>query len=163
MRLVTRDDKLLLKLEDRNSGELFAVCPVDVHPGAAIEPVLDSSRYFVIRLQDDAGRNAFVGLGFSDRSDAFDLNVSLQEHFKQLRHEEDAERALKELSEGPKLDLSFKEGQTIRINLNTKKSEAAKKHANASSDVSTSQSTSAETTSSDSSDYASGSSTNPFL
>jgi adaptin ear-binding coat-associated protein 1/2 len=160
MRLVTRDDKLLLKLEDRNSGELFAVCPVEAHPGAAIEPVLDSSRYFVVRLQDDAGRNAFVGLGFNDRSDAFDLNVALQDHFKQLRQEEDAERALKELAEGPKLDLSFKEGQTIRINLNTKKGDTAKKHANATGNVSSSQSTSAETSSSD---YASGSSTNPFL
>lgn len=122
--MLARGEKLFIKLEDRTSGELFALCPVDVHPGQAVEPVLDSSRYFVIRLQDEAGRNAFVGLGFGDRSDSFDLNVALQEHFKQLRQEADAERSLRDLSDGPKLDLGFKEGQTIRIQLNTKKGAA---------------------------------------
>lgn len=28
------------------------------------------------------GRAAFIGIGFADRGDSFDLNVSLQEHFK---------------------------------------------------------------------------------
>ena len=28
------------------------------------------------------GRNAFIGIGFADRGDAFDLNVALQDHFK---------------------------------------------------------------------------------
>lgn len=37
-------------------GELFAKCPVDGYPGVAVEQVLDSSRYFVLRLQDDGGK-----------------------------------------------------------------------------------------------------------
>lgn len=92
---------------------MFAICPVDSFPGLAVEPVTDSSRYFVLRLKDpsgknylmflfdylicssslfffnsfsfhlfDIGRQAFVGLGFQDRGDAFDFNVALQEHFK---------------------------------------------------------------------------------
>lgn len=80
------------------AGELFAICPVDAFPGLAVEPVSDSSRYFVLRLKDPSGmhivlrlliyflsprgRHAFVGLGFQDRGDAFDFNVSLMEHFK---------------------------------------------------------------------------------
>lgn len=63
-------------------GELFGECPVDSYPGATVESVTDSSRYFVLRIQDPSGRSAFLGLGFADRSDSFDLNVSLQDHFK---------------------------------------------------------------------------------
>ncbi len=55
---------------------------MDSHPGLAIEPVSDSSRYFVVRLQDSSGQHAFVGMGFEDRGDAFDFNVALQDHFK---------------------------------------------------------------------------------
>ena len=64
------------------SGELFAKCPVDEYPGIAVESVLDSSRYFVIRIKDDGGRSAFIGIGFTDRADSFDLNVTLSDHFK---------------------------------------------------------------------------------
>jgi len=37
------------------SGELFAQCPVESYPSGAIEQVLDSSRYFVMRIQDGGG------------------------------------------------------------------------------------------------------------
>ena len=37
------------------TGELFAKCPVDDYPGIAVEGVLDSSRYFVLKIVDDGG------------------------------------------------------------------------------------------------------------
>lgn len=37
------------------SGELFAKCPVDDYPGIAVEGVLDSSRYFVLKIVDETG------------------------------------------------------------------------------------------------------------
>lgn len=37
------------------SGELFAQAPVDQFPGMAVESVTDSSRYFVIRIEDGNG------------------------------------------------------------------------------------------------------------
>lgn len=64
MRLVAKDKECLLKLEDKTSGELFAKCPIDKYPGVAIEPVSDSSRYFVLRIQDDNG-NCYYGLSAS--------------------------------------------------------------------------------------------------
>ncbi|KAK4876392.1 hypothetical protein RN001_012814 [Aquatica leii] len=131
MRLVSKGSELSIKLEDKNTGELFAKCPIDAYPGIALESVSDSSRYFVIRIQDDNGRMAFIGLGFGDRSDSFDLNVALQDHFNWLKKE----KQISEEPTGPKLDLQFKEGETIKINMKiTKKdgSEAsgkAKSHA----------------------------------
>lgn len=38
----------------------------------------------MIRLKDESGRSAFIGIGFYDRSDSFDFNVALQDHFKYL-------------------------------------------------------------------------------
>lgn len=55
MRLVSKGNECAVKLEDKTSGELFAKCPIDAYPGIAIEPVTDSSRYFVLRIQDDNG------------------------------------------------------------------------------------------------------------
>jgi hypothetical protein len=47
-----------IKLEDPQSGALFAACPVTL-PGPdqapSVEPVMDSSRYFVLRIEDGSG------------------------------------------------------------------------------------------------------------
>ena len=54
LKIVAKKEKCIIKLEER-SGELFAMCPVDSHPGLAVEPVSDSSRYFVLRLEESSG------------------------------------------------------------------------------------------------------------
>lgn len=124
LRVVAKGRDLTIKLEDKNSGELFALCPVEAYPSPVIEQVLDSSRYFVIRIQDGSNRHAFIGIGFTDRSDSFDLLVAIQDHFKYVKREE-AEKTestnAESLDSQPKLDLGFKEGQTIKINIATKK------------------------------------------
>lgn len=118
MRLLAKGTECILKLEDKVSGELFAKCPVDQYPGIAIEAVSDSSRYFVVRIQDDSGRAAFIGVGFADRSDSFDLNVALQDHFKWVKQSQEMEKeGTTEEAAKPRLDLSFKAGETIKINM----------------------------------------------
>lgn len=125
MRIVAKGKKVSIKLEDKNTSELFAECPVEEYPGPSVEQVLDSSRYFVIRIQDPSGRKAFIGIGFADRGDAFDLNVALQDHFKWAKRETELEQTggASKFDPGPKLDLGFKEGETIKINIQTKKNQ----------------------------------------
>nr|XP_027194781.1 NECAP-like protein CG9132 [Dermatophagoides pteronyssinus] len=116
LRLIAKGDECFIKLDEKSTGQFFGKCPVDKYPGMSIEPVSDSSRYFVLRLvNEQTNRTAFVGIGFIDRSDSFDLNVALQDHFKivQMEHKND------EIEDnGPQLDLKFKEGETIKVNLN---------------------------------------------
>ncbi|XP_075155801.1 NECAP-like protein CG9132 [Haematobia irritans] len=123
MRLAAKGTALNLKLEDKTSGALFANCPIDTYPGVAIESVSDSSRYFVIRVQDDNGRSAFLGLGFGDRSDSFDLNVALQDHFKWVKNQEQIEKEKTQPKQ--ELDLGFKEGETIKINMRITKKDGS--------------------------------------
>ena len=62
-------------------GELFAQCPVESYPGVAVEQVLDSSRYFVIRIQEGGGKldtrvcNAFYHMKLLDSSRYFVIRI----------------------------------------------------------------------------------------
>jgi len=92
LRVVSCKDRCEIRLEDPNSGELFAAC--FINPGQrdnSVETVLDSSRYFVLKIEDGRGKHAFVGLGFAERNEAFDFNVALSDHEKYVRrdHEKD--------------------------------------------------------------------------
>lgn len=117
MRITAKGKVAFIKLEDKVSGELFAQAPVKEYPGITVETVSDSSRYFVLRIQDDGGRSAFIGVGFGDRGDAFDFNVALQDHFKWVKKEDEISKSGHVGDSGPKLDLGFKEGQTITLNI----------------------------------------------
>ncbi|XP_006883667.1 PREDICTED: adaptin ear-binding coat-associated protein 2 isoform X1 [Elephantulus edwardii] len=126
LRITAKGQVAYIKLEDRTSGELFAQAPVDQFPGTAVESVTDSSRYFVIRIEDGNGRRAFIGVGFGDRGDAFDFNVALQDHFKWVKQQSEFAKQAQNPDQGPKLDLGFKEGQTIKLNIaSMKKKEGA--------------------------------------
>ncbi|OTB03328.1 hypothetical protein M426DRAFT_321899 [Hypoxylon sp. CI-4A] len=109
-------------LEDSKNGQLFAAAPYTA--SAVVETVSDSSRFFALRVQDEAGRKASLGIGFEERSEAFDFGVSLQEAQKTLGWSNQnggapggkpAELERKDSAE--KRDLSLKDGETITINL----------------------------------------------
>ncbi|KAK2839312.1 hypothetical protein FQN49_006263 [Arthroderma sp. PD_2] len=68
-------------LEDPETGALFAAAPY-TEPGV-VEHAVDSSRFFTIRVVGE-GKKAVLGVGFEDRSDAFDFGVALQEARKIL-------------------------------------------------------------------------------
>ncbi|KAL5252034.1 hypothetical protein ACHWQZ_G014998 [Mnemiopsis leidyi] len=119
MRIVTLGEKCIIRLEDSNNGKLFGECPIDDWPSVtAVEAVIDSSRYFVLRLVDPkdlSGRHAFIGVGFADRGDSFDFNVAISDHFKWLKQSKEIEK--EDQNPKPAVDLSLKAGQTITINL----------------------------------------------
>ncbi|KAG8311245.1 Adaptin ear-binding coat-associated protein 1 [Homalodisca vitripennis] len=74
-------------------------------------------------LHNRKRRTAFIGVGFSDRSDSFDLNVALQDHFKWVKKSEEIEKEKEDPK--PELDLRFKEGETIKINMKITKKDGS--------------------------------------
>ncbi|KAJ4726907.1 Adaptin ear-binding coat-associated protein 1 [Melia azedarach] len=128
LRVVSCKDRCEIRLEDPNSGELFAAC--FVYPGQrenSVETVLDSSRYFVLKIEDGTGKHAFIGLGFNERNEAFDFNVALSDHEKYVRRELEKESGETSESDShidihPAVNHRLKEGETIRINVKPKPS-----------------------------------------
>jgi len=126
LRVVSCKARCEIRLEDPGSGDLFAAC--FVLPGqpreSSVETVLDSSRYFVLKIEDGRGKHAFVGLGFAERNEAFDFNVALSDHEKHVRREQ--EKEVGESSDDTHIDIHpavnhrLKEGETIRINVKPK-------------------------------------------
>ncbi|KAF2799002.1 adaptin ear-binding coat-associated protein 1 NECAP-1 [Melanomma pulvis-pyrius CBS 109.77] len=109
-----------LLLEDASTGQLFAAAPY-TSPNT-VEQALDSSRFFAITVVGD-GRKAILGMGFEERSEAFDFSISLQDARRVLGFEKDPNAGPggkgkpKQAPEEPKRDFSLKEGETISINL----------------------------------------------
>jgi hypothetical protein len=106
-------------LEDPSNGQLFAAAPYTVP--AVVEQVLDSSRFFALRVQGEDGRKAVLGFGFEERSEAFDFSVALQEVRKTLGIEDDGKAEGKRVEKKEKVvekkDFSLKEGETITVNI----------------------------------------------
>ncbi|QSZ34362.1 hypothetical protein DSL72_005953 [Monilinia vaccinii-corymbosi] len=107
-------------LEDPSNGQLFAAAPYTVTE--VVEQVLDSSRFFAIRVEGEGGRKAVLGIGFEERSEAFDFSVALQEVRKTLGIEEQGggkptSAGKKEGKSEFKRDFSLKEGETITVNI----------------------------------------------
>lgn len=108
-------------LEDPSTGDLFAKAPyIDA---GAVEAVLDSSRFFAIRVVGDGGMKATLGIGFEERGEAIDFGICLQECRKVLELETPSEKksAAKAKAEAElKKDYGLKEGQTIMVDIGRK-------------------------------------------
>lgn len=107
--VIRRDSSLYLNLmtekpkpggpKGATEPHLFAQCHIHIQFSDKptkmehwVEAVVDSSRYFVIRISDETtGREAHIGMGFRERSDATNFKLGLQDYENALRRERKAE------------------------------------------------------------------------
>jgi len=112
IKVVERGDITAAILEYANKNEVFAVCPI---LEGAVERCVDSSRYFVLRIENETGRHVFIGVAFNERNDAFDFNTALEDS----RREREAELAQQTnpTVSGPTKDYRLKAGETMRVSI----------------------------------------------
>ena len=127
----------------------FGECPIEVKPKediiAYVDAVIDSSRYYVIRLKDpNSNRHVNIGIGFREREVAFDFKNALNEYVKYIDRMALAEKMANAVYEsvdncsggkkevdddtslGPLVimkDMSLKEGEKITVKVNKKRSD----------------------------------------
>lgn len=111
VKVVERGEVTLVLLVDRVSGSIFAVCPIK---DGAVDRCVDSSRYFVLRIENANGRHMFIGMAFNERNDAFDFNTSLEDAKREREAAKDPQPILPGL---PAKDYSIKEGEKIRVKI----------------------------------------------
>ena len=112
-------------LEDPETNALFAEAPYT--SPVAVSAALDSSRFFALRVVGDGGRKATLGIGFEERSEAFDFGIALSEAAKVLGFgvKDEQQRASAGRDRGTvvkqkgevKRDWRLKEGESIRVEI----------------------------------------------
>lgn len=125
LKVVSKGEECIIKLEDKSTGELYARAFLrkgELHP---VEPVIDSSRYFVLRIEENIGgrlRHAFIGIGFRERTEAYDFQAALHDHMKYLDKKKTAEEMEQQFQSTSAVDYSLKEGETLHLHLKNKSS-----------------------------------------
>ncbi|KAI4378342.1 hypothetical protein MLD38_015833 [Melastoma candidum] len=123
LKVISKGEECIIRLEDKASGTLYARAFLrngEPHP---VEPVIDSSRYFVLRVEENIGgrlRHAFIGIGFRERNQAYDFQAALHDHAKYLNKKKEAEEMEQHYQHAPFVDYSLKEGETIVIPVKNK-------------------------------------------
>lgn len=126
LKVVERNDQTAVLLVDANEERnIFAVCPIHhqlderaSNGGNGVDRCIDSSRYFVLRIQNAQGRHMFIGLAFNERNDAFDFNTALEDSRREKMAEKKAATAPslagKRVSS---VDYKMKEGEKIKVSI----------------------------------------------
>ncbi|KAK6134363.1 hypothetical protein DH2020_031904 [Rehmannia glutinosa] len=124
LKVVSKGVECIIRLEDKKTGELYARAFLrdgEPHP---VEPVIDSSRYFVLRVEENIGgrlRHAFIGVGFRERTEAYDFQAALHDHMKYLNKKKTAEEMEQQYQQTSSFDYSLKEGETLVLQLKNQK------------------------------------------
>ncbi|KAG5233274.1 adaptin ear-binding coat-associated protein [Salix suchowensis] len=127
LKVISKGEECIIRLEDKTTGELYARAFLrngEPHP---VETVIDSSRYFVLRIEEilvsyhaaSRGRlrHAFIGIGFRERAEAYDFQAALHDHMKYLDKKKTAEEMEQHFQTTSSVDYSLKEGETIVLQM----------------------------------------------
>lgn len=86
--IVYREPPLSMQPTDDSPHSIFAECPISLNPTEGdmlrfVDGVIDSSRYFVLRVKDSKSeRSTYIGVGFRERETAFEFRNCLNDYIR---------------------------------------------------------------------------------
>lgn len=123
LKVISKGEECIIRLEDKSTGELYARAFLRKGEPHPVEAVIDSSRYFVLRVEENIGgrlRHAFIGIGFRERPIAYDFQAALHDHMKYLDKKKTAEEMEQQFQNSSTVDYSLKDGETLVLQLKNK-------------------------------------------
>ena len=134
LKVVERGDETAVLLVDpTNEKNIFAVCPIrhngnldGTNSGNGVDRCIDSSRYFVLKIQNGQGRSMFIGLAFNERADAFDFNTALEDSRREKLAEQKASEGISNLVQKQGVSYRMKAGEKIRVAIPSTNSSAGR-------------------------------------
>lgn len=115
------EETAVLLVDSQEERNIFAVCPIRHNVdgknniGNGVDRCIDSSRYFVLRIQNAQGRRMLIGLAFNERNDAFDFNTALEDSRREKEGEEKAALGISSTAKG--VDYKMKDGEKIHVSI----------------------------------------------
>ncbi|KAJ6859194.1 hypothetical protein NC652_041473 [Populus alba x Populus x berolinensis] len=97
LKVISKGEECIIRLEDKTTGELYARAFLRKGEQHPVEPVIDSSRYFVLRIEENIGE--------------------LPRYLDKKKTAEDMEQHFQETSS---VDYSLKEGETLVLQMKNK-------------------------------------------
>ena len=78
------EDKCAIQLVNEDKT-IFAETKIQGDYETRVQRCYDSTRFFALQVENDQGQKAMLGMGFTDRNDAFDLISTISDHVNQLK------------------------------------------------------------------------------
>ncbi|CAH8308048.1 unnamed protein product [Eruca vesicaria subsp. sativa] len=122
LKVVRKGEECIIKLVDKTTGELYAQAFLRDGEPYHVEAVIDSSRYFVLRVEEKIALqvvvfDAFIRLGLRERTKAYDFQTALHDQMKYLNKKKTADEMEKHFQNTSSIDYNLKEGETIVLQL----------------------------------------------
>ncbi|KAG2325519.1 hypothetical protein Bca52824_008247 [Brassica carinata] len=117
LKVVSKGEECIIKLVDKTTGELYAQAFLrdgELHPVEAVSTVAGNKNE---PIAGGRARHAFIGLGFRERTEAYDFQAALHDHMKYLNKKKTAEEMEQHFQHTSSVDYSLKEGETIVLQL----------------------------------------------
>jgi hypothetical protein len=77
-------------LKKKDTGAVYCMAPIKPGGPDCYEKSFDSSRYFVLRLEDPRTRKTgTIGIGFNKREEALEFKVTVQDFLEGVKREEE--------------------------------------------------------------------------